>query len=71
MFVVGIFAVYVLISNIRGPKQKNKSRFNRSGSFRRNSETNIPATVRTPPRPPPRAPQRNDSIQSAYSENGV
>ncbi|XP_066589667.1 uncharacterized protein [Prorops nasuta] len=67
MFIVGILAVYVLYSNIRGPRQP-KGRFVRDNSSlrRTGSDREIPIS-NIQPRPAPRAPQRRDSNRSVHS----
>lgn len=66
MFVVGILAVYVVYTNIRGPVQKNKSRIDRDTSLRRvGSDRELPTTGRTTR--PARGPQRRDSNRSIRS----
>ncbi|KAK2579358.1 hypothetical protein KPH14_008307 [Odynerus spinipes] len=73
MFVVGILAVYVVYTNIRGPVPKNKSRIDRDTSLRRaGSDRELPTSGRTAR--PTRGPQRRDSnrsIRSNISEKSV
>ncbi|XP_063980526.1 uncharacterized protein LOC135164271 isoform X2 [Diachasmimorpha longicaudata] len=68
MFAVGIFAVYVVISNIRGPRSpKNKSnRRERDGTIRR-IESDQDLQVVTRPHRPARENQRRDSSRSIRS----
>ncbi|XP_011307570.1 uncharacterized protein [Fopius arisanus] len=68
MFAVGIFAVYVVISNIRGPRSpKNKSnRRERDGTIRR-IESDQDLQVVTRPHRPARENQRRDSNRSIRS----
>lgn len=66
MFVVGILAVYVVYTNIRGPVQKNKSRVDRDTSLRRvGSDRELPTSVRTTRGT--RGAQRRDSNRSIRS----
>ncbi|XP_017887752.1 uncharacterized protein LOC108629520 [Ceratina calcarata] len=71
MFVVGILAVYVVYTNIRGPVQPKNARIERDTSLRRmGSDRETP--VRTPRIP--RTVQRRDSnrsIRSTISEKSV
>lgn len=67
MFVVGILAVYIVYTNIRGPVQKNnKSRIDRDTSLRRvGSDRELPTTGRNTRQT--RGPQRRDSNRSIRS----
>ncbi|KAL2737653.1 uncharacterized protein V1478_001739 [Vespula squamosa] len=67
MFVVGILAVYVVYTNIRGPVQKNnKSRIDRDTSLRRvGSDRELPTSARTTRQT--RGAQRRDSNRSIRS----
>ncbi|KAF7382946.1 hypothetical protein HZH66_013348 [Vespula vulgaris] len=69
MFVVGILAVYVVYTNIRGPVQKhNKSRIDRDTSLRRvGSDRELPTSARTTRQT--RGAQRRDSNRSIRKEN--
>ncbi|KYM95746.1 PREDICTED: uncharacterized protein LOC108780063 [Cyphomyrmex costatus] len=72
MFLVGIFAVYVIYTNIRGPKcAKNKNHLGRDTSLRRMSnDKELPTTITTHNQRMLRTSQRRDS-NSTISEKSI
>ncbi|XP_011864134.1 PREDICTED: uncharacterized protein LOC105560019 [Vollenhovia emeryi] len=73
MFLVGILAVYIIYTNIRGPRcVKNKSHLDRDTSLRRmGSDRELPATITTRNQRALHTPQRRGSDRSTVSEKSV
>ncbi|KYQ56920.1 hypothetical protein ALC60_04124 [Trachymyrmex zeteki] len=73
MFLVGIIAVYVIYTNVRGPKcAKNKNHLDRDTSLRRMSnDRELPTTITTRNQRMLRSPQRSSSSRSTISEKSV
>ncbi|EZA55212.1 hypothetical protein X777_05216 [Ooceraea biroi] len=73
MFLIGILAVYVVYTNIRGPRSPNsKDHLHRDTSLRRmSSERKLSTTVMNRNQRVSRAPQRTDSERSTISEKSV
>ncbi|XP_011699901.1 PREDICTED: uncharacterized protein LOC105457124 isoform X2 [Wasmannia auropunctata] len=75
MFLVGILAVYVIYTNIRGPRcAKSKNNFDRDTSLRRMSsvcDRELPTTITTRNQRAFHTPQRRGSDRSTISEKSV
>ncbi|XP_070150581.1 uncharacterized protein [Polyergus mexicanus] len=73
MFLVGIFAVYVVYANINGPRcSKNKDYSDRDTSLRRmGSDRELPTSITTRNQRTSRVPQRTGSERSTVSEKSV
>ncbi|GAB1865417.1 hypothetical protein CAJAP_06496 [Camponotus japonicus] len=73
MFLVGIFAVYVVYVNINGPRRpKGKDYLDRNTSLRRmGNDRPLPTTITTSNQRVLRTPQRTNSERSTISEKSV
>ncbi|XP_029678750.1 uncharacterized protein LOC115244885 [Formica exsecta] len=73
MFLVGIFAVYIVYANINGPRcSKSKDYSDRDTSLRRmGSDRELPTTITTRNQRTSRMPQRTGSGRSTVSEKSV